>query len=113
MTQRNGKTSFSGRQGMIIVFVAVTTPAGTRDEFLKAAQPCIAATRKEAGCRQYELLASTENPDGLHYFERWDSREALDRHMNSPHMAAFGKIKKEKHLQIDESKVTNIYDVAP
>ena len=38
-------------------------------------------TRKEPGCEQYELFASTSNPDKVVLLERWTSQALLDRHM--------------------------------
>jgi quinol monooxygenase YgiN len=90
---------------MLIVSAKITTAPGKRDAFVQAAQPCIAATRREDGCFLYELYASTEHPDKLMYFERWTSRDALDRHLASPHMAEFAAVKKEQNLQIGDSEI--------
>lgn len=90
---------------MIIVSAKVTASAGNRDAFVQAAQPCIAATRKEAGCVFYELYASTEHPDKLMFFEKWQSREILEKHMASEHMKAFAKIKEERGLQTGDLEV--------
>lgn len=87
---------------MIIVSAKITAAPGKRDAFIQAAQPCIAATRKEDGCLLYELYASTEHPDKVMYFERWASREALDKHLASPHMAEFGKVKDAQKLQVGD-----------
>jgi quinol monooxygenase YgiN len=96
---------------MVIVSAKILTAPGRRDEFIKAAQECIAATRKEAGCLQYELYASTEDPDRLMYFEQWTSREALDTHIKSAHMVKFAQEKKERGLQIGNSEL-GIFQVA-
>ncbi len=96
---------------MIIVIATITAAAGKRDELIKVARKCVVETRKEAGCRQYDLMASTDNDADIVFFERWDSREALDQHMKTPHMAAFAKEKAEKNLQVGDLGVA-IYDVA-
>ncbi len=96
---------------MLIVTAKVTASAGRRDEFVQAAQPCIAATRKEEGCVFYELYAATDNPDMLMYYEKWISREALAQHMESEHMKAFARVKEERGLQTGELVVA-IFDVA-
>jgi quinol monooxygenase YgiN len=90
---------------MIIVSAKITTAPGKRANFIKEAQPCIAATRREDGCLLYELYASTDHPDKLMYFERWESRAALDKHMTMPHMAEFAAIKKEQSLQLGDTEV--------
>lgn len=46
-------------------------------------------TRQEEGCCQYELYLD-EKVDGLFMFQEiWASQEALDKHLQSPHMATF------------------------
>ena len=90
---------------MIIVSAKILAAPGKRDEFIRAAQECIAATRKEAGCLRYELYASTDDPDRLMYYEQWASREALDSHIKSAHLVKFGQERKERGLQIGDSEV--------
>lgn len=96
---------------MIIVAAKVTAAPGKRDAFIEAAQPCIAATRREEGCRLYELYASSEHPDKLMYYEHWESRAALDKHLASAHMSEFGKVKDEKGLQVGDTDI-GIFEVA-
>lgn len=74
---------------MIMVIARFEAKPGQRDEVVRLAAPCIEATRKEAGCISYELMLSTENPDGLVFVERWESRAALDAHLKTEHIAAF------------------------
>lgn len=96
---------------MIIVAARATVKPGKREEFIKAAQPCIAATRKEEGCILYELHASTENENELLYYEQWKDREVLGRHMNEQHMKDFDVVKKERDLLAKDVQV-DVFDVA-
>jgi quinol monooxygenase YgiN len=53
-------------------------------------------TRKEPGCEQYELFASTSNPDKVVLLERWTSQALLDKHMEvmkKRDMAAIGAMR--------------------
>ena len=54
---------------------------------IKLAQELIDETRKEAGCVQYDLAQSFENPDQLVILEAWETKEALDAHSASEHFA--------------------------
>lgn len=46
-------------------------------------------TREEEGCCQYELYLD-QNIEGLFMFQEiWASQEALDKHLQSPHIAQF------------------------
>lgn len=94
---------------MLIVSAKFTTKPGKRDAFIKGAQPCIAATRKEEGCLLYELYASTEDANQVMYFEKWTDRAALDKHLQAPHMAEFDKVKAEQDL-VDGDMDLGIYE---
>ena len=56
----------------------------------------IGPTRKDAGCISYELYQDVTNPGKFTFIENWQSREHLEAHLKTPHMAeagaAFGKI---------------------
>lgn len=75
---------------MLLVTARITTTPGAADALLPAAAEMVAATRTEDGCLSYELLASTDAPDTYVMLEQWRDRAALDAHMVSSAMAAFG-----------------------
>ncbi|OPX57556.1 MAG: autoinducer-2 (AI-2) modifying protein LsrG [Methanobacterium sp. PtaB.Bin024] len=75
---------------MIIVAAAITGKPGKRDELISKSQDVIKSTRQEQGNISYELLASTEDENVLLMFEKWESKEALDTHMQTEHFKAFG-----------------------
>ena len=58
-------------------------------EPLKAALlSLIEPTRKEAGCKSYELLVNSADPTDFTFVEEWESAAALDAHMKAPHVGA-------------------------
>lgn len=75
---------------MIIVAARITAKDGNREELISKSQNVIESTRQESGCISYELLASTEDDDVLMMFERWESMESLDAHMQTEHFKSFG-----------------------
>ncbi|QLE55784.1 putative quinol monooxygenase [Nostoc sp. TCL26-01] len=50
----------------------------------------IEPTRKEAGAIKYELLQNQSDPTDFTFVEEWASAEALDAHLDSPHLQAVG-----------------------
>jgi len=60
---------------------------------LEAARPhmcaMIAASRAEAGCIDYAYAVDLLDPHLIRVSERWESREALDRHAASDHIGAW------------------------
>jgi quinol monooxygenase YgiN len=52
----------------------------------KALASLIVATRKEAGCINYDLHISAEYPSRFLFHETWASRGHLDAHLQSTHI---------------------------
>ncbi len=49
----------------------------------------IAASRAEDGCIAYSYSIDVLDPRVAHVFEVWRDREALERHFETPHIAAW------------------------
>lgn len=73
---------------MIVVLAHVRAKAGRESEFAEVLRTLIKATRTEEGCVQYDAHQATENSCAFAFYERWASKEALDAHLQSPHIAA-------------------------
>jgi len=43
-------------------------------------------TRAEAGCVDYHLHQSDDDPASFSFYENWTSRAALDEHMETPYL---------------------------
>lgn len=74
---------------MIYLIAKLKTKPGSMDAIRKAVAPCLEATRKEPGCLSYDLFQNTEDPDSLVFVEKWESREALAAHFETPHLIAW------------------------
>jgi quinol monooxygenase YgiN len=48
----------------------------------------IEPTRQENGCIKYELLQNQFDPTDFTFVEEWTSHEALNIHLDSPHLQA-------------------------
>jgi quinol monooxygenase YgiN len=48
----------------------------------------IAPTRQENGCLRYELFADADDPSKFTFIEEWSSRDALNVHGQSAHIAS-------------------------
>lgn len=84
----------AGKPFTLIVHLQVKK--GQEKAMLEAAAPCLAATRKEAGCLTYELQQNLEHPSRFVFFERWQSVDALLEHLGAAHtrklLGTVGKI---------------------
>ena len=96
---------------MILVEARIKCNPGRRDDFIREAQPVIAATRKEKGNLCYDLFKSIEDENLLLYYERWESRDALNGHIGSEHMKTWSRKRMDIGL-ISVPAVVKIYDIA-
>lgn len=49
----------------------------------------IKPSRSDEGCINYDLHQDPENPALFMFHENWTSKEALDKHLATPHLQAF------------------------
>ena len=91
-------------QPKLTVVAEMVARPGKEDELKRELLRLVEPTRREEGCLQYDLHVATDNPGRFVFYENWTSREALDKHLQSPHLKAFGAISKE--LREDPSIVT-------
>jgi len=72
----------------ITVVATFQARPGKETELRTALIGLLAPTRKEAGCLNYDLHTSPEDPAMFLFHENWTSKELLDAHLKSPHVAA-------------------------
>ena len=74
----------------ILVLAKVEPKEGCQDSIIEVSQDLIYETLLEEGNIDYQLLKSIED-DSLTFVEKWESLEALKKHMGSPHFLNFGE----------------------
>ena len=72
----------------IVVLAKITPKKGCRDTIVEISQELIETTLSEEGNIEYQLLQSTDD-DTLTFVEKWETPEALQKHMASPHFQSF------------------------
>jgi quinol monooxygenase YgiN len=71
------------------VVALITAKPGSEVIVEEALQRLVVASRGDRGCISYDLYASESVPGTFVTIEAWGSREDLDTHMASPHIADF------------------------
>jgi len=71
---------------MLTVVAEIFAKPGCEERLKEELLRCVEPTRAEEGCLQYDLHVSTQRPGHFLFFENWTSREALDRHLATPHL---------------------------
>jgi len=72
-----------------VVFIATfTVKPGNEDEVERILRGLIEPSQADVGCIKYALHRGLDDPSSFAMVERWTSREALDDHLQQPHVAA-------------------------
>ena len=87
----------------ILVLAKIEPKEGCQDSIIEIADELIFETLQEEGNIDYQLLKPIEG-NTLTFVEKWESLDALKRHMGSPHFLNFsdesGEFVKEMDVQV-------------
>ena len=78
-------------ENVVVVAMFLVHP-GREDEAVEALTPTIEGTHAEEGCISYALHRDASTPNRLILIENWASREALDEHLQQPHVARLAEV---------------------
>ena len=76
-------------QEKVTVVATIKAKAGMEDTVRAAIEALIAPTRAEAGCINYDLHLSSEDPSAFMLYENWMSKKDLDEHLAMPYLQDF------------------------
>lgn len=74
---------------MLLLTAFIEVLPGDRDAIQGALPSVIASTRAEDGCEEYGCYEDTQQRGRYVFVERWRDQGALERHLATPHMAAW------------------------
>lgn len=75
----------------ITVIAFIKAKPGKEEQMKQALLALIPPTRREKGCINYDLHQWPEKPGQFVFYENWESRELLDKHLAAAHLQAFEK----------------------
>ena len=94
----------------VVVVGTFKAEPGKEAEALEAFKALVEPTHAEDGCILYALHRGTDDPSRLTFVERWASREALDAHLTTPHVAAL--LERAEALFGDSPDIT-VFEAVP
>jgi quinol monooxygenase YgiN len=94
----------------VVVVGSFKAEPGKEAEALEAFKSLVEPTHGEEGCILYALHQGTDDPSRLAFVERWESRELLDAHLASPHIAAI--LERAEELFGDSGDIV-VYEALP
>ena len=98
---------------MIVVVGQFRFPVDRMDEARPAMRQVIEATRAEPGCVQYNYGEDVLDPGLIRVSELWQSREHLNAHMQTAHMAQWQRERAELGLSEREIMVYDAGEATP
>ena len=73
----------------LTIVAKVSAKKGKEKLALKALQTLVNPTLKEAGCIEYKLHESADNPGEFLFYESWENEAYLQQHLKSAHVLGF------------------------
>lgn len=76
--------------GAFVVIAEFDVLPGKMEQFLAAAlDDARHSVADEPGCRQFDVIRPEASETAVVFYEVYDSREAFDRHLETPHLDRF------------------------
>ena len=82
-------TPTDDRRDLLTVVAYMKAAPGKRDALKSALEGLIEPTAQEPGFVNYDLHQGTKDPDIFIFYENWESADALDAHLATPHLVHF------------------------
>jgi len=73
----------------VTVVARIKAKDGIAEQVKQELSALIAPTRAEPDCISYVLHQSTDDPHSFLFLEKWTGKDALDAHLQKPHLQAF------------------------
>ena len=84
-----------------------------REELLSVLRGFVNPTRAEAGCVEYHLHISDNDPNLFFFYENWRTRKDLDEHLEMPYLKSFFERRMdllEKEIDLQFMTMDSAYD---
>jgi (4S)-4-hydroxy-5-phosphonooxypentane-2,3-dione isomerase len=78
------------------------------DRFLEAAKENAAASTKDPGCREFNIVVAQDDPHHIMFFEVYDNAAALDLHRATDHFKKFQATTKDMATKRDVKRFLSV-----
>ncbi|MGE4544329.1 MAG: putative quinol monooxygenase [Pedobacter sp.] len=75
-------------KNQLVVLARFKAREGKEDQAHNELTALVAPTRTEPGCKYYACHAVQESPGEFVFYEIWETRQALDEHIQKPYLQA-------------------------
>jgi len=77
------------RRDLLTVIAYMRAKPGKESELRDALEALVKPTTEESGYVNYDLHQGAEDPAVFFFYENWESAQALEAHLESPHLQRF------------------------
>jgi (4S)-4-hydroxy-5-phosphonooxypentane-2,3-dione isomerase len=78
------------------------------DKFMEVAKENAAASTKDPGCREFNIVVSADDPHHVMFFEVYENAAALDFHRQTEHFKKFQAVTKDMAIKRDIKRFTSV-----
>jgi quinol monooxygenase YgiN len=82
-------TPTDDRRDLLTVIANMKAKPGKEQELRQALEALIEPTSREDGYVNYDLHQAVDDPGVFYFYENWESAQALDAHLSTPHLKDF------------------------
>lgn len=82
-------TPTDSRRDLLTVIANMRAKPGKEQELREALEVLIEPTKQESGYVNYDMHQGVEDTAVFYFYENWESAEALDAHLDAPHLRDF------------------------
>lgn len=79
-------TPTDNNPNLLTVIASLRAKPGSEDQLRAALSTLIEPTKQEEGNVNYDMHEAVDQPGLFYFYENWASAEALQQHMQAPHM---------------------------
>lgn len=84
--------------------------AGMEEVLKKELLGLIQPSRSDEGCINYDLHQAIDDPGVFVFYENWESKELLDRHLQQEHLKAF--LNKAEKLLAEQPQIILLHMIS-
>jgi quinol monooxygenase YgiN len=89
----------------VTVVARLVAKAGLESRVKSELLKMVEETHKEPGCINYDLHICQDDPRVFVFYENWVSKEALDKHLQTPHFLHLSSIVEDLFSEAPEIKL--------
>ena len=78
------------------------------DKFMEVAKENAAASTKDPGCREFNIVVSADDPHHVMFFEVYENAAAVDFHRQTEHFKKFQTVTKDMATKRDVKRFTSV-----